>query len=64
VSLQTSTRPEVGRQRPLAWPATTVVSNTDDLVQSDDAVASVASQAEETLSPSLTVNGLAVRAQW
>ena len=35
-----------------------------DALQSEDAVAKYESQAEETLSPSFTVKGLLVRAQW
>src|SRR6478735_2224590 len=64
-ALHTSTRPGVGRQFfGRVEPATTVVSRTVDLVQSLLAPARLASQALETLSPSLTVNGLLVRAQW
>jgi hypothetical protein len=40
-----------------------VVFSTDDALQSEDVVAKYEFQAEETLSPSFTVNGLLVRAQ-
>src|SRR6266508_2460943 len=66
VALQTSTRPVVALQRLglFACPATIVVSSTVDLLQSLDVVARIESHCEDTLSPSLTVNGFAVRAQW
>jgi hypothetical protein len=41
-----------------------VVFSTVDCVQSDEAVTSMPSQSPLTLSPSLTVNGFDVRAQW
>jgi len=45
-------------------PFTIVVSRTVDALQSDDVVTRMGSQTELTLSPSLSVNGFAVRAQW
>src|SRR3989344_831891 len=65
-ALQTSMRPAVGRQflGLLTPPATIVVSNTFDWLQSADAPARYASQALVTLSRSFKVNGLLVRAQW
>lgn len=45
-------------------PATIVVSSTVDWLQSVDVVARDESQTEDTLSPSLRVKGLLVRAQW
>src|SRR3989344_2501693 len=45
-------------------PGTIWVSNTEESVQSAEAVASTASHVPETLSPNLTVKGFAVRAQW
>lgn len=63
-ALQTSTRPLVGRQDfGFVPPATTVVSKTPDFDQSLAAVASIASHGPDTLSPSWSVNGFAVRAQ-
>src|SRR5215204_5128262 len=64
-ALQTSTCPLVGRQFfGLAPPATIGVSSTVDLLQSEEVVFRILSQVEDTLSPSCSVNGLAVRAQW
>ncbi|MBI2033677.1 MAG: hypothetical protein HYT13_01115 [Candidatus Liptonbacteria bacterium] len=40
------------------------MSNTEDTLQSVEAVARCESHVAETLSPSLTVNGFDVRAQW
>lgn len=58
-------RPAVGRQfLDVAPPVTIVVSRTEDLLQSLDVVRRYESQVESTLSPSLSVNGFAVRAQW
>src|SRR3989344_3910319 len=65
LALHTSTRPFVGLQDLRdESPATTVVSNTIETVQSSDAVLSTLSHALETLSPSLSVKGLDWRAQW
>ncbi|MGH3646675.1 MAG: hypothetical protein ACRDTM_05825 [Micromonosporaceae bacterium] len=55
----------MGRQfLDVAPPVTIVVSRTEDLLQSLDVVRRYESQVESTLSPSLSVNGFAVRAQW
>jgi hypothetical protein len=64
-ALQTSTRPRVARQAcaPVPPPAI-VVSRTLDLLQSRKAVARYVSQSLDMLSPSRSVNGLLVRAQW
>jgi hypothetical protein len=65
LALQISTCPDVGRQDlGFAPPGTIVVSMTVDCDQSDEAVTSMPSHSPLTLSPSLRVNGLAVRAQW
>src|SRR3989344_6661214 len=61
--LQTSTRPLVGRQFRGDLAATTLVSKTVDTLQSTAAPARDASQTAETLSPTLKLNGLAIRPQ-
>jgi len=45
-------------------PATTVVSSTVDTLQAELVVAKYESQVLDTLSPSFSVNGFEVRAQW
>jgi hypothetical protein len=63
--LQTSTRAAVTAHFfGVVVPTTTVVSSTVDLLQSVEVVLRYDVQVEVRLSPSLSVNGFAVRAQW
>ncbi len=62
--LHTSTRPDTGLQFfGFVLPATIVVSNTVETLQSVDEAARYASQLDVTSLPSFSVNGLDVRAQ-
>ena len=64
LALQTSIRPTVGRQlRGCVPPPTFARSSTDDRLQSVMASSRLASQADDTLSPTFNVNGLPCRAQ-